>query len=127
MKPRGIVIGERTVINSDCFLDGRGSLLIGEDVTISKYSKIITESHDKNSGDFATVDSPVEIKDRAWLGIDAMVLPGSVIGTNVIIGAGCVFKGIADENTILVGNPAKRIGTRDLEKNYIKKYKAFFN
>ena len=30
-------------------------------------------------------------------------------------------KGIADENTILVGNPAKRIGTRDLEKNYIKK------
>lgn len=125
-KPRNIVIGERTVINSDCYLDGRGGLTIENDCSISRYSKIITESHMKNSGIFESFRRPVTIRHHVWLGMNAMILYGSDIGARSIIGAGCVFKGKSDEDCIWVGNPAKLIGKRELEAEYKKDYKAFF-
>lgn len=125
-KPENIAIGARSVINQDCLLDGRGGIRIGEDVSISQYSKIITESHISNSATFDTYKKPVEIKDRAWLGMGAMILLGSVVGENSIIGAGCVFKGKGEKNAIMAGNPARHIGTRALEGKYKKDYKAYF-
>lgn len=125
-KPRWIEIGQRTVINRDCHLDGRGRLIIGDDVTISAYSIIITEAHLPDSGTFDTKIESVVIKDRAWLGMRAMVLNGSVVEENAIIGAGCVFKGCCEKDDIMVGNPARCIRKRKLEKEYRKNYKAFF-
>src|SRR4051794_13851115 len=38
--PRGISIGERTVVNADSILDGRGGLSIGHDVDIAMRCQI---------------------------------------------------------------------------------------
>ena len=124
--PKKIEIGERTIINADCYLDGRGGLTIENDCTISRFSKIITESHHKNSGTFEPFRIPVVIRHHVWLGMNAMVLYGSDIGARSIIGAGCVYKGTCEEDCIWVGNPAKLIGKRELETEYKKEYRAFF-
>ncbi len=125
-KVRNITIGERSVINQNCYLDGRGGLIIENDVTVSAFSFIITETHLPNSEKFDTKTEAVIIKDHAWLGMRAMVLNGSVVEKNVIIGAGCVFKGKSEPNDIIVGNPSRVVKKRELSNDYEKKYRAFF-
>lgn len=64
----------------------------------------------------------VEIGDYSLVGAGAIVLPGTKIGTCCLIGAGCVIKGVVEDYSIMIGNPAKKIGdTRYSKKEeYIK-------
>lgn len=58
--------------------------------------------------------SPVYIGEDAFIGASVVVLPGTRIGKSVIIGAGAVVKGVVEDYSIMVGNPARKIGdTRD--------------
>lgn len=62
----------------------------------------------------------IKIKDNVYIGNCAMILPGITINNNVIIGAGAVVTKSVPENSIVVGNPAKIIGTiDDLEKKIL--------
>ena len=49
------------------------------------------------------------IGDGAWLGHGAIVLPGSVVGRHVIVGAGAVVTGELPDFSVAVGNPARVI------------------
>lgn len=113
MNPADIEIGERTIINEECILDGRGGLVIGNDVSISIQSMILTGSHDSSSENFQYTTHKVTIKDNAWLCSRSIVLPGAQIGKASIIAAGCVFRGVADDNYIYGGIPSKKIGYRE--------------
>ena len=113
MSPANIEIGERTIINEECVLDGRGGLVIGNDVSISIQSMILTGSHDLSSENFQYIKNEVTIKDNAWLCARSIILPGAEIGRASIIAAGCVFRGIADDNCIYGGVPSKKIGCRE--------------
>ena len=124
--PKNVVIGERCIINENSYLDGRGGLRIGNDVSISIYSKIITASHISNSNTFEYYNDPVVIHDNVWIGVGAIILNGSQINNNAIIGAGCVFKGVAQENGIYAGNPAKMIKTRTISEKYRISNLVFF-
>ena len=57
---------------------------------------------------------PVWIGDYSLIGAGAIVLPGSIIGKYCLIGAGAVVKGHIEDYSIVIGNPARKIGdTRD--------------
>lgn len=57
---------------------------------------------------------PVYIGDYSLIGAGAIVLPGSHIGKYCLIGAGAVIKGKIEDYSIIIGNPAQKIGdTRD--------------
>lgn len=50
----------------------------------------------------------------SFIGAGAIILPGSKIGKYCIVGSGAVVKGAIEDYSIIVGNPAKKIGdTRD--------------
>lgn len=55
----------------------------------------------------------IEIGNDVFIGHQAVVLPGTRIGSKVLIGAGAVVRGGVPDNSVLVGNPARRIGTLD--------------
>lgn len=56
----------------------------------------------------------VSIGSNSFIGAGAIILPGTGIGKSCIIGAGAVVKGIVEDYSIVVGNPARKIGdTRD--------------
>lgn len=60
------------------------------------------------------------IGNNVFLGINTIVLPGTNIGDNSIIGAGSVCRGIYPPNCVIAGNPAKVICTLD---DYYRKRK----
>lgn len=124
--PEKIVIGSRTVINENCHLDGRGGLTIGKDCSISIYTKIITASHKMNSKDFSYYESDVIIGDNVWVGCGAIILDGSKIKDRSVIGAGTVFKGVANKEDVFIGNPARLIKKRNLQENYEIHYNTYF-
>jgi len=62
----------------------------------------------------------VIIGDNVFLGANAIILPGVKVGDNSIIGAGSVVTKEVPPNTVVAGNPAKKICTT---QEYIKKCK----
>lgn len=126
ISPKHIIIGNNTIINEKCYLDGRGGLLIGNNCSISMYAKLITGTHNHNSLHFEYITQQIEIFDNVWIGTDAVILNGSKLGTGSIIGAGCVFKGVALNKEIYVGNPAKKIKEREIDYIDPIVYKPFF-
>lgn len=55
----------------------------------------------------------IKIGKNNFIGANSMILPGTNIGDNCIIGAGAVVKGNIPENSIVIGNPARIIGKVD--------------
>lgn len=57
------------------------------------------------------IHKPIHIGSNSFVGLGVIILPGTVIGDNVIVGAGAVVKGNLESNNIYIGNPARSIGT----------------
>lgn len=88
-----ITIGDRVLISSNAF--------IGD--TIHGYGDITR----------AVIDQPLEkrgpvhIHDGAFIGINAVVLPGVTVGKNAVVGAGSVVTRDVPPFTVVAGNPAR--------------------
>lgn len=112
-------IGNYSHINRYCFLDARGGITIGNNVSISYYVKLITGSHDINESDFPVKLSTIIINDYVWIGAGATILQNVNIGTGAVICAGAVVTKNVPDYAIVAGIPAKIIGyrTKDLDYN----------
>jgi acetyltransferase-like isoleucine patch superfamily enzyme len=53
--------------------------------------------------------SPVTIEDKAWIGVNSIILNGITIGEGAIVGAGSVVTHDVPAWTIVAGNPARII------------------
>ena len=124
--PKQIVIGDRAIINEYCFLDGRGKLYIGNNTSISIYSKFISASHNLNSNDFAYQYKPIVIDDYSFIGAGAIILEGTHLGKGCVIGAGAVAKGEYDNNKMYIGNPAKFVKERECDYSYLLYQNYYF-
>lgn len=122
-----IAIGDNTVINRQCYLDGRIQLTIGNNVSISVQTMILTLTHDPQSPTFGCLPKPVTIEDRAWIGARAMILPGVRIGEGAIVGAGAVVSKDVEPYTIVVGNPARVVKTRERNLTYQLGYFPYYD
>jgi acetyltransferase-like isoleucine patch superfamily enzyme len=121
-----ISIGKYSHINKGCLLDGRGSIIIGENVSISFDVKILTGSHQVNSKSFSGDFKSIKIHDYVWIGADAIVLQGCKIGTGSVVAAGSVVTKDVEPYTIVAGIPAKKIGCRCKQLDYKCKYEIPF-
>jgi len=113
-----IVIGENSVINRSCYLDGRGKLIIGDKVSISPHVHIITVSHNMNSTDFENIFTEVNIGNYAWIGSRVTILPGITIGEGAVVGAGSVVTKDVAPFTFVAGTPAVKIKDRSQDLRY---------
>ena len=52
---------------------------------------------------------PITIGNNVWIGANVIVLKGTVLGDNTVVGTGSVVKGEYPSNCVIVGNPAKII------------------
>lgn len=112
-----LLVGEYLKIGSRCNVSNRtfiecsySPVIIEDDVTIGGSAMI--SSHD---GSYRQVygskmkANPVYIRNRAFIGNNAIVLPGVEIGEEVIIGAGSVVTKNFEKNVVVAGVPAKII------------------
>lgn len=118
-EPKGIEIGEDTIVGDHCFLDGRASLKIGNHTDIASQVLIYNSEHDIENEDFRAVEATVIIEDYVFIGPRAIILPGVRIGKGAIVGAGAVVTKDVASFKIFGGVPAKEIGERKRkELNY---------
>ncbi|HTR25347.1 MAG TPA: acyltransferase [Terriglobales bacterium] len=110
--PSRISIGAGSVINRGVVLDGRFPLTIGENVSVSIQTIILTLEHDLSAPDFRAVGAPVVIGDRVFLGARAIVLPGIFIGEGAAVAAGAVVTHDVEPYAVVAGVPARVIGSR---------------
>lgn len=68
----------------------------------------------------ATILRPIKIGNNVFIGMNCLLLPGTIIGDNVIIGAGSVVRGTIESNSVYCGNPATKVA--DI-KTHIEKLK----
>lgn len=117
--PHKISIGERTIINECCYLDGRGGIEIGSDVTIATYSKLITGSHKIDNESFDYYDEAIIIEDNSAIFSGSIVLGGASIRKGCVVSAlSLVRRGEYTSRGIYGGNPAKYIRDRTCALQY---------
>ena len=124
--PQPMVIGEHTVINRRCTLDGRGGVRIGSNVSVSPEVMLITSHHLRDDPDFGVEDRPVVIEDYAWIGSRATILPGVTIGRGAVVAAGAVVTKDVAPYAVVGGVPARVIGARKQDLRYSLRFQPWF-
>lgn len=104
-------IGDRV----DCYTVDR--IKIGDQVVVSQDVFLCTASHDITSSIMELTVAPIEIRNQAWIGARAIVLPGVRIGEGAVVAAGAVVTKDVDPWTVVGGNPAKFIKKRSLKES----------
>jgi acetyltransferase-like isoleucine patch superfamily enzyme len=67
----------------------------------------------------------IKIGNNVFIGYGAIILPGTIIEDNVIVGAGSIVRGLLEKDSIYAGVPVKKISTIE---DYINKNEhKFFN
>jgi len=122
-----ISIGDNTVINRNCYLDGRTGIIIGNNVNVSFECCIITLQHAAKSLDFHCVGGMVRIEDHVWIGVRSIILPGVTIGEGAVVAAGAVVTTDVSPYTIVAGTPARNIGERPRGLTYLTNFFPYFD
>ena len=108
-----ILISPGTSIRSAKKIVIGDSTMIASDVTITD-----SDWHDiYDRTDYVASPKEVIIQENVWIGEKSLILKGSKIGKNSIIGAGSVVSGEVPANVVFAGNPAKEIKKLD-EKSF---------
>lgn len=118
VKKASIAIGDNTRING-AYIHAQQLISIGSNCVIASGVNILdTNGHEVYSHDRTVKrDTPekIIIGNNVWIGLNAIILKGTTIGNNSIVGAGSVVRGDFPENSLIVGNPAKKVKTLDIK------------
>lgn len=129
LKRKGVSIGDKTYFYSPnrVYIDTQRphSLHIGNYVNITSGVTILCHDYSRsvlcnmkglgNVGEYKNTF----IGDNVFIGINSIILMGTYIGNNSIVGAGSVVSGTFPPNSVICGNPAKRICS--IEEYYEKR------
>lgn len=108
-----IAIGDSTTIQSAhlAVTEPHSSIQLGQDCMLSTNIEIRTgDSHsiiDLNTNQRINQAQNVQIGNHVWIGAKAIVLKGTQVGENSIIGTGSIVTGKVPQNVIAVGIPAR--------------------
>lgn len=114
--------GGKIEIGENCGISGSTiyaykSIKIGNNTRIGANCKIIDndfhpielEYRHKGLNEQYTRREPIVIGNDCFIGMNSIILKGTTLGNNVIVGAGSVVHGSFPDNCIIAGNPAKII------------------
>jgi maltose O-acetyltransferase len=109
-----VTIGSHSFIGRHGFIDGCGTLTIGNNVRIGPHVEIMTTTHPientvtrrKFGIDF---DLDTRIEHGCWLGTGVVILPGLTIARGCVTAAGALITSDAEENGLYSGVPARRM------------------
>lgn len=116
-----LTIGDNVHVGIRSILQAHGGITIGDSFTCGSDSKIYTLSNDvslsENGTHHADItklfyrENSIEIGNNVWCGMNTIILAGP-IGNNVFLQSNSVCYTSIEENSIVSGNPAKKIKQR---------------
>lgn len=110
-------IGDNVSIHPMCYIDCKGGITIGNDVSIAHGVSILSTEHNYsdlslNIKDQGCIEKSVILENNIWIGAGAKILAGTYIEEGSIIAAGAIVKGRVNKNSIYGGVLAKKIKER---------------
>lgn len=109
---RGFAMGANSVINDEARMDTRGGIVLGCNVSISSRATILTAAGEPGKARFAGQERGVIIGDHVSIGLNALIMPGVMIGEGAVVEAGAVVTASVEPYAIVAGVPARAIGRR---------------
>jgi acetyltransferase-like isoleucine patch superfamily enzyme len=114
-----LTIGSHSHIGHNCSFTVGRSVTIGEycqmapDVVIFDASGHPSDPAARERGEPAPLDTvkPVVIERNVWIGRGAVIFPGVTVGENSVVAARAVVMASVPANSMVMGNPARRMGT----------------
>jgi acetyltransferase-like isoleucine patch superfamily enzyme len=108
-------VGAHTLLNG-CWLGASRSITIGEWCLISDANISDTDFHNLSPRErheplSERATAPVVIGRNVWVGAKAVVLKGTTIGADSVVGSGSVVRGEVPEGVVVAGNPAVVVKT----------------
>ncbi|BFM42307.1 hypothetical protein CFS9_09480 [Flavobacterium sp. CFS9] len=95
-----------------------GEITIGNNCLISQFVTIVASNHNIKKGEningqgWDETRTDVFIGDDVWIGANCVILPGVKIANGSVIAAGSVVTKDVQDNSIMIGVPAKKIKDR---------------
>ena len=124
LRKKGVVIGDNVhIYNSSVDGNYGASVTIGNNVTITGTCILAHDASTKKALGYTKVGR-VHIGNNVFIGYGSVILPETFIGDNVIIGAGSIVRGKVDSDSVVVGNPAKKVCSYS---EYIDKNRQLLN
>ena len=110
-------IGDSTSIGHNCHISSCELLAIGANVTISSNVFLGSLDHTFEIPNTHVMNQPLSciqttVGDFSFIGTGAVILAGTNIGKNCVVGANSVVNGNFPDYSIIAGYPAKNIGFR---------------
>jgi carbonic anhydrase/acetyltransferase-like protein (isoleucine patch superfamily) len=91
---RRVVIGDDVITGPSCYVTDQNHVYADPEVPIARQWP---------------ADDPVEIGAGSWIGAGAVILPGTRLGRNTVVGAGSVVRGSFADHAVLAGVPARLV------------------
>jgi acetyltransferase-like isoleucine patch superfamily enzyme len=121
-----LIIGNNTGIGHNC------SFIVGKQIKVGNYCRLASsitlmdspghplDPERRKAGhpaDPADV-RPITIGDNVWIGTNSTVMPGVTIGDNSVVAFGSVVMNDVPPNTVVAGNPARKIAAIPLAQSH---------
>lgn len=90
-------------------------IVLGDRLVVSMNVHFLTHDYSYNTALISIGEKPstdigilrhITVGDNVFIGMNSILLPGTKIGNNVIIGAGSIVRGTIPDNSVASGNPA---------------------
>lgn len=103
-KKAKLVLESGVKINYNCIIACRKEIKIGEGTQFGPSVYVYDHDHDYKAGLKVGeyLSDSVEIGKKCWIGANTVILRGTKIGDNCVVGAGCVLKGVYPANSVIV-------------------------
>tara|TARA_Y100001935_G_C17311304_1_gene516500 strand:+ start:100 stop:531 length:432 start_codon:yes stop_codon:yes gene_type:complete len=121
--------GKPKYIGYHVVFDDFSKITLGDKIVISDHCHLLTHDFSITTGLISIGKEPdedipinreINIKDNVFIGKKSIIMPGCTISENVIIGAGSVIRGKIEADSIVIGNPAKKVKSlKDYAHNYL--------
>lgn len=101
---KGITIGDNTNI-------GGNAKILDNDfhpIDVEDRLKLLGDAHGGDAADLIPAKE-IHIGKNCFIGCNTIILKGTVLGDNCVVGAGAVVSGKFEENCVIAGNPARVI------------------
>ena len=113
--PKNVTIGSGVTVMNGALMMAAGGITIEDKVLIAANVKLISNNHDPYERD-VLICKPILIKEGAWVGAGATILPGVTVGKYAIVGSDSVVTKDIPDYAVAVGTPAKVIKYLDPAK-----------
>ena len=114
---RDVVIGDRCKIEAGAFVPS--GVTIEDDVFVGPHACFTNDRIPRAVGDWEM--TPTLVRKGASIGANATIVCGVTIGENAMVGAGAVVTKNVPANAVVVGCPARRIGSIKSDSKKITK------